>query len=305
MLKIILFNSLFVFLMNYSIPVIYIHKGDSFYLKSIFSQAKKFNNELILLGDESNNKYNQVFHHNISDYSYTANEFKKIYFHCSPNSYDFELFCFERWFVLKDFMKNNNISACFYCDSDMKLYINMMQEYEKWKKFDAAFLTPNLEKINNKDISRWQEYGGMISYWRLDALEDFCSFIMNLFENPWKLNHLLDNWNKYHFPYSPLTDMLAFQEWFEMEKNIKVGKINDIVNDETFDNSLYLSEDAYELIRNPMLEETRDGDRCLPFIKNIIMINGQPYCYNYKLKKMIKFKSIHFQTLLKKLINLF
>ena len=85
---------------NNHIPIVFIHKNDSFYLKDVFSQAKKFKNNLILLGDDQNNKYDQVSHFKINNYLKSAKYFSKFYVHSSPNKFNFELFCFERWFIL-------------------------------------------------------------------------------------------------------------------------------------------------------------------------------------------------------------
>lgn len=51
--------------------------------------------DIILIGDITNDKYSFVKHYYISDYMSSANIFANVYIHKSPNSYNFELFCFK------------------------------------------------------------------------------------------------------------------------------------------------------------------------------------------------------------------
>jgi hypothetical protein len=57
-----------------AIPIFFVHKTNSSYLKYALKQARKFNPDspIYLLGDESNNHYPFVIHVNIADYSASA-----------------------------------------------------------------------------------------------------------------------------------------------------------------------------------------------------------------------------------------
>ena len=291
---------------NNHIPIVFIHKNDSFYLKDVFSQAKKFKNNLILLGDDQNNKYDQVSHFKINNYLKSAKYFSKYYVHSSPNKFDFELFCFERWFILKDFMESKKINNCFYSDSDMKLYFNAQEDFDKYfNSYKAAILAPSyLSLTGHYD---WVLHGGMISYWTLDGIKSFCNFIMNHFKNKHLGVHSwINNWEKNYWPECPLIDMLFFKKWYEANiDNSDIKNINDIFDDSTFDTSLFFDENQYEMQNNYMLEETKFGETFIEKIKNIKIINGLPYCYNIKLNKLIRFKSLHFQVSLKKMMFLY
>ncbi|MTT30906.1 hypothetical protein GMB86_02615 [Terrilactibacillus sp. BCM23-1] len=106
-------------------PVIFIHYGNPDWLKSTLYQAKIYNPKVILLGDETNNKYPFVEHYNLSEFSDTALEFRKVYQHLSKRDAKYELFCIERWFILESFMRKKAIKQCFYQDSDNMLYLNV------------------------------------------------------------------------------------------------------------------------------------------------------------------------------------
>ncbi|MBP2660315.1 MAG: hypothetical protein H6Q69_3347, partial [Firmicutes bacterium] len=71
-----------------SIPIVFMHYGDSEYLQYSLLQAKKSNkdSDIILIGDDSNNKYSFVKHANIND-SQSGQDFAKIYQHMSFNDY--------------------------------------------------------------------------------------------------------------------------------------------------------------------------------------------------------------------------
>lgn len=93
--------------------IIFVHTGNAYYLELALSQAKisNPNADIILLGDKYNNKYPYINHFLISDYFESAKEFSEVFFNYSPNKREYELFCFQRWFVIKDFLIRNKIIA--------------------------------------------------------------------------------------------------------------------------------------------------------------------------------------------------
>ena len=88
-----------------SLPIIFIHRSNSAYLKYSLSQAQASNprSTVILLGDPSNNCYDFVVHRQMHDFFQGATEFEKVYAHFSALPPSFELICFQRWFILKSF----------------------------------------------------------------------------------------------------------------------------------------------------------------------------------------------------------
>lgn len=112
--------------------IIYVHKGDPFYLPLSLKQARESNPnaEIILLGDESNNKYDYVKHYNIKDYFDRAAKFDSVYVNYSPNSRAYELFCFQRWMVIWEFQeKHPEYKDSFvYCDTDTLLFDDVIKD---------------------------------------------------------------------------------------------------------------------------------------------------------------------------------
>lgn len=113
--------------------IIFIHKGNSWYLPYALNQAKKSNPNanIILLGDESNNKYPFIKHFLISDYSKAADSFALIYKHFSTTNYQHELFCIQRWFIWLEFMQAHNLNSAMLPDTDVLIFQDIKKYYEK------------------------------------------------------------------------------------------------------------------------------------------------------------------------------
>lgn len=150
-------------LINNKIPIIFIHKGDSNFLNGIGNYlqytlkfARRFNpnTEIILLGDESNNKYQKydIKHFNFSKYDDRKDiiEFNKIFQFIRNNTglkestkklkkiKEFEKFCFLRWFYLYYFLEENGIDKCWYFDSNTLILTDLSAHQNKYKEYDCT-----------------------------------------------------------------------------------------------------------------------------------------------------------------------
>ena len=159
-----------------SYPIIVLHKGSSDYLKICLAQAKfsNPNSRIILLGDETNEtlaKQAGAEHYLICNYFSKAHEFEKIYKHYSTNSYDFELFCFQRWFVIEEFVNSEGIDRFLHIDSDVLLYADFSKELEF------------IDFINNYDLT-YSHVSAHTSFFNSRrALCEFCNFIFEIFSD--------------------------------------------------------------------------------------------------------------------------
>lgn len=152
------------------VPVMFIHRGAPEYLKKTIVCAKEYKNRVILLGDDSNKKEQTGEWYAMADYnSPFFEEFKRVYRHCSKNSKQFELVCFERYFVLLEFMKREGIRECFMLDSDVLLFGEA-----------AILLTDNFDMGGG--VER-REANPCVLYWTISALEDFVSFCLEQYVN--------------------------------------------------------------------------------------------------------------------------
>lgn len=247
-------------------PIIFIHKGNPIYLQVALLQAKKIcTDEIFLLGDETNN-FNYINHFNISDYDNTK-ELKSIYKHMSSNKYDYELFCIQRWFIIRDFCKKNGFEQFWVVDSDVLIYENLQN-----------FL-PYLE---NKDFSIIAKKGFFVgpqtSYFKTEVLEDFCNFIISCYKTKTKLQTV----------YQKLQD----------EKNI--SGISDMVLLELYcdHNKKYIDFD-YSKDRNFLFDENINCPHGFEFKngkKNIKFKSNIPYArLNSEKHENLEFATLHFQ----------
>ena len=157
-------------------PIIVLHKGSSDYLKICLAQAKfsNPNSRIILLGDESNEllaKQAGAEHYLICNYFSKALEFEKIYKHYSTNSYNFELFCFQRWFVVDEFINSEGLDKFLHIDSDVLLYADFSKELEF------------IDFINNYDLTYSHASAHTSFFNSRRALCEFCNFIFEIFSD--------------------------------------------------------------------------------------------------------------------------
>ena len=242
-----------------SLPIIVLHVGNSDYIFYCLAQAKKTNPEspVIWLGDCIDKHYSFFDYENFWDYTDEFQEFNSSYQHHSINNIKWELFCFQRWFVLKKIMQSRNIDQCLHIDSDVMLYANVTEEQKIFSSYDLTLSfrqSPHFSFINN-----------------LNVLEKFCSFLLEIYKNPLIYQPIQDK-----FP--NVSDMSAFN-FFSNTEDFSIGEISSITNDSKNDHNINVSEGF----------EMQDGR------KNIYFIEDQPFCKHIELNRPIKFNMIHFQ----------
>lgn len=262
-----------------SIPVIFTHTGNALYLQLALLQAKKIcGNQIHLLGDNSN-KADYINHHLISDFenSELYNNFKNYFKNLSPNSYDYELFCFKRWFLILEFCKKNNIEE-FYCvDSDVLIYKNLYELKDILKNIDFSVI-----RITGKFA------GPQCSYFKISALEKYCNFILNYYQSRFNELESLYNQFKNEKNISGISDMVLLALF--CEENI--GK--------------YIDFDFEDKERNFCFDENIScsaGFKMKNGIKEVTFKDGIPYCKRLDDNSEIPFYMLHFQGCAKALME--
>ena len=91
-------------------PITFIHQGNTRYLKYAVAQANASGYETIVVGDASvardvdaGRLKCQFFL--LSDLWGRATEFAGVYNHLSVNQEQYELFCFQRWYVIYELIE--------------------------------------------------------------------------------------------------------------------------------------------------------------------------------------------------------
>lgn len=244
--------------MSVEIPVVFIHKGKSDYLPIVIEQAEK-RNKVYLISDD-----------NIHQYQDKAEQFKKLYTHMSTLPEQFELFCFQRWFILREWMKTNNFETVMYCDSDVLLFCDVTEEYKNWNQYEMTLL---------------HRTALISSYITFEGLDLFCEFLLKTYsdKNKFEFRELVNKWNlMQEFKMNGgVCDMTLLNRWHYLRTPARIGEMMQVVNWTTFDHCIN-SDDGYEM---------KDSH------KNYAFGFGyeKPYIWHNKLEQMVQFNSLHCQ----------
>ena len=158
--------------------VFVIHKGNHEYFKSCIASIRNSNPDahIVLFGDERNADICSVEH---IDYE-TAKEEMQVrfdeYVHLSPNSEEYERICLDRFFVIYDYMKKNNVKVGFHMDSDVLLNVRLEDKYYNGK------------------FNYCRNCGGTMIF-TLEQIEKFCLLIKEWYTDPKKLQQLKDTYD--------------------------------------------------------------------------------------------------------------
>lgn len=240
--------------------------------------ARQWNPErrIILLTDDTERvlPVQNIQQSAIVDFCVQAKDFAQHYQHFSDQDLEFEVFCFERWLVLLEFMEHAGFSACVTLDSDCFLYSDLSQSLKPFEECDATLSFCN------------GHYCGHISSINEKAwLADFCSFLMNYFVNlrevltrEVEFDRLLNanGWKRYATPLNDMRLLGRFRETY----NYIVGDTAVIQKGTAFDHGIGFEESGYQL----------EGA-----IKKLDWQGGEPYAWHTRQKRPIRMNALHLQ----------
>jgi len=279
-------------------PIICVHTGKHRYLYYVLRQAKLFNENVILLGDDvstSCKKTAKYFALEQFSGSNLQKQFISSYFHLSTNNEEFERACFLRWFQILEFMKQNEIASVIHIDSDNLIYKNLVYTIEdKISLYDAGY---NIAAQNYDDMI-WAA-SPHISFWKDNKLRDFCLFVLEQYRNG--KNELLKKWNytRDNRLAGGVSDMTLLYLYY-LKNSSTIANLLLPVND-----SLYVDQNI-NIAQNYFVDEFRM--RVIGkgiSVKDIRIKNGIPLCLNERRKNEIEFVSLHFQGFAKYFLYLF
>lgn len=242
------------------IPIVFMHVGDEDYVWYSSQQAKTSNpsSDVILLGNERNRMRatGSVRHEMMHHYMQGATEFASVYKHVSPNSYEYNLFCFQRWFILRDYMRRNQVDVVCYLDSDVMLYADISDP--KYRHFSFEFT--------------WTSIVG------LPELEQFCAVTAEQFAYP----HLFEQLNAYTVAQGQpaVSDMVLFSLYADRLPGYR--RCHGLFQGEYFDGNINHVNFGFEA--------TRDGSR-----KKVFRSEDGLYFREASTGKRVRVNSIHFQ----------
>ena len=259
---------------NAGIPLITIHKGNPFYLKNALHHASYYNHDsdIILLGDAANKALERgnIHHHLIEDYMESANVFASKYKHMSMNQYDYELFCFQRWFIIQCYVKAHNLQEFFVFDSDVLLYCNVTSELKNFHNYDFIL-------CNNRILSS--------TLMNQNSLNKFADFILQRYSDPIAFNELEIIYKSCFDEKGQLLKIegvndLTMVDLYLKHFSLRVLDLGIPVNGVFFDSKIN-SSDNFALDHRGL--------------KKTIWINNLPYGIYGESKEKMRFCSMHFQ----------
>lgn len=251
-----------------NIPLIFVHNGNKYYLKPVLEQAYAFNRDvpIYLLGDETNDKYKFANHYLASDYFGLASQFESVYQHMSVNAYGYELFCFQRWFIVNEFVKQKGIKHFLCLDSDVLLFCNVSKVFSEYINYDFTIC---------------ETHCPCYTLFSSETLDKFCTFLMDMYTNSFYLNILKKRYEDIlaRNEKSGISDMTAFRLYQDhISSNVK--ELTDIENGECFDGN----------INDYTGFEKDDDDR-----KKVYWEESRPYLVQQATDKHVYVKGLHFQ----------
>lgn len=264
------------------IPVVIIHLNNSFYLDAIIERSIQSNNIVYLLSNITpkyqHNNFNVI---NIDDLMSEDNKkFSSIYQHLHVGPKDYELFCFQRWFILKEFIKKYGMDTVFHIDSDVLLFKDVSQE---WNKYDQYTMTVT------------HGCSGATSFMTKEGLEKFTQMLIKVYKDKsYYFNTLVSKFEtmlKFNIM-GGVCDMTLL-ELFKNNHDLgggfgRVGEMMQIIDNSTYDHNINVSDSDYAIEKN---------------IKKIEFINNQICVYNTRLNRYVSFNALHCQGAAKQYIS--
>jgi hypothetical protein len=156
------------------------------------------NSEIILLTDETRPLQLDVKQAMIDEYSESAEDFEKDYVHLSVLPFeDFELNCYLRWFVMRDFTRRHAIQSFCYFDSDILLFAPVERFASEFRGYIAG---------------NWS-WANFVS--QPEAIDLLCDYLHNTFRHRDQLYALAER-NRYLHGRADVNDMRML---FELPKS--------------------------------------------------------------------------------------
>lgn len=120
-----------------------------------------------------------------SFYAAACSTIREFYQHLSTNDSSFELFCMERFFVIKEFMKLNSIDKAFLVETDVLVFQNL-----------NSFLSLN-GGINPNQTHLSERKCISLGYVTLSYLEHYCDYIVSCYRDGEKFKKIEQAFHNY------------------------------------------------------------------------------------------------------------
>ena len=267
-------------------------KKNQEYLKYCIAQAKKYNEKVVLLGDEYNKAWCDDWH-NANDFiTEKWTKFHAVFENLSTYPTAWAEGIFKRFFLILAYLERNSFEECVIIDSDVLLYLNV-SEYEPFRHCKVAAETPLLQAfamLEKGNGLKWKTCAGF-SYFTTQGLREFTDFCIDMYAN--HKDFLMKKWDVHRKfgMYGGVGEMALLHLWVSsLPEGEYLNLLKDDADHGVFDNSVgessgYL-EHQYEYIKRLS-------------VKNLHWEDGRPYCYTIDGHEKTWFLNLHFVDITK------
>lgn len=260
--------------------IVFIHAGDQHWLKQTLTQAHASNpqSRVVLIAQERGELPAGIEFEYLGDYFAQAATLKQSYEHFSQYDPAYELFCFQRWFVLRDFMRRHVLERTVYLDSDVLTFSDLSTV---GRPFEACDMT----------LSRG--HCGHNAYVNnLGVLASFCDFCADFLSQPRakQIDGVLRDATLQSLglrgEFFPLNDMRVLQLFRESSDSM-IGDTAIVLEGVTFDHDMAASQGGFEMEQG---------------VKKLSWREGKPYGRLVGTGREVQFATLHFKGGLKPLL---
>ncbi len=273
-----------------TVPTVIVFFGRPSYLQISLNAAAAFRNEVVLLGDESNRSLwkNHWDCDRVPAPKFEA--FGRVYVKMSEYPERYERAFWRRPFVLEEWMRREGIDRVFLLDGDVVTFANYAGEVMPRLSGGCAAGLMRLEDQEELELATSMH----CSYWTLAALEDFTSFCLAAYTDQQTRGRLEAKyrWHLERRRPGGVCEMTLLELWRTRHE----GSVCNLARA----TGGAAADLAIATAANCRADEyaTRWG------LKRLVFRDGQPYGWNRKLGRQIRFWCVHCQGSCKALMPL-
>ena len=257
------------------------------YLKFVVKQAEKYNNRVILFGDEFNRGWANEWKRSDNYVGDKWHRFEKAFTNMSDYPNEWAKGIFRRFFVFEEFCKKNDIDDFIVLDSDVLIYEDIGGHYPFREICETAFEWEETVRFD-RNYSKEGSVSSGIGYFTYDAVCSFTSFCIVVYED--KIGEIYkrleQKWEKMQNNHSHggVCEMTLLYYWI-CNSSFKVINLLERQDNVCFCNS-FKEDDNYR-------KKEFDTIKILN-VKRFRFNNGMPEHFDLKEKRWIRVFNIHF-----------
>lgn len=257
-------------------PVVFFNAGIQEFLLFTLTQAQRLNPDspvILFCNSALPDKFGFVQQIPFAQFSGAAREFAATYRHFSVNAELNEVLCMQRWFVIRDFLREHHFERIMYLDSDVLLFCSVENVKPFFSAYDFAFSL----------------ISGHTSFLTLPVIEELCDLLTGYYSGT---NHALvehlENEKRLRAPNGPsptfnISDMSFIKYYVETSRrpHIEISQVHRPPSGPfIFDHNINVSDGLFVM-----------DQRC----KKIDWIDGAPFGTLSETGEKVRFCSVHFQ----------